>query len=63
MGKEKLDFCWLSIVPLPWLAGRQPAWWTQAVRRLFQCYDNCIRQACQGLENGVSLQAMIHKAT
>lgn len=34
----------------------------KAVRRLFQCYDNCIRQACKGLENGVSLQAMIQTA-
>ncbi len=31
----------------------------KAVRRLFQCYDSCIKRVCDGLQAGMSLQSMI----
>lgn len=34
----------------------------KAVRRLFQCYDKCIKRVCANLQAGQSLQAMICSA-
>ena len=62
MGKEKLDFL-LAQHCAPTLVGLKAASMVAlGCTAIVSGYDNCIRQACQGLENGVSLQAMIHKA-
>lgn len=34
----------------------------KAVRRLFQCYNGCIKRVCDGLAAGMSLQSMVRSA-